>query len=105
MPCKLLGLTIDNKLKCGNLVQTTWSKRSTRESTSLIKQLKRANVPCSDLVNFYTSCVRSVTDYAFPLFCRAQPQYLQDDLIRLEKRAMANIMPGGNYFDALIRCV
>ena len=56
-----------------------------------LKQLKRAKVPCKSLATFYTSCIKSVIDYAIPVFYHALPQYLQNDLERLEKRAMAII--------------
>ena len=58
-----------------------------------LKQLKHAKVPCKSLATFYTSCIRSVIDHAIPVFYHALPQYLQNDLKRLEKRAMAIIMP------------
>ena len=66
-----------------------------------LKQLKRAKVPCKSLVTFYTLCIRSVIDYAIPVFYHALPQYLQNDLKRLEKRAKAIIMPTESYSSAL----
>ena len=46
---------------------------------------------------FYTSCVRSVMDYAVPAFYHSLPQYLKNELIRLEKRAISIINPGMDY--------
>ena len=63
-------------------------------------QLKRARLPVEDLVLFYTSCVRSVMDYAVPAFYHALPQYLKNDLIRLEKRAISIINPDVDYLAA-----
>ena len=63
---KLLGLTIANKL--------TWNDHVTEITKKAIKrlyfltQLKRAGVPKQDLALFYVSCVRSVIDYAAPVF-------------------------------------
>ena len=55
----------------------------------------------ASLATFYTSCIRSVIDYAIPVFYHALPQYLQNDLKRLEKRAMAIIMPTESYSNTL----
>ena len=35
---------------------------------------------------FYTNCVRSVCDYEIPVFHASLPQYLIDDLERVQKR-------------------
>ena len=53
------------------------------------RQLKRAQVEKADLLRFYTSCVRSVCDYAIPVFHASLPQYLIDDLERVQKRALS----------------
>ena len=49
------------------------------------------------------ACVRSVMDYAIPVFYYALPQYLQNDLKRLEKRTMAIIVHEENYSDTTIQ--
>jgi len=49
----------------------------------------RAGVPKQDLALFYVSCVRSVIDYAAPVFFNSLPQYLKNELVRLEKRAIS----------------
>ena len=61
----------------------------------------RAKVPCKSLATFYTSCIRSVIDYAIPVFYYVLPQYLQNDLKRLEKRAVAIIMHAESYSNTL----
>ena len=66
-----------------------------------LSQLKRAKVKSKELALFYTSCIRSVADYAIPAFYYSLPRYLKNDLIRLEKRAIAIIMPNMDYRDAL----
>ena len=60
-----------------------------------LRQLKRAKVPISDLVHFYCTCIRSVIEYASPVFHHALPAYLSDDLERLQKRALATILGYG----------
>ena len=61
----------------------------------ILVQLKRARVPLQDLVLFYTSCVRSVTGYAIPVFYNPLPQYLTNELLRIEKRSIS-IIPAGD---------
>ena len=63
-------------------------------------QLKRSKVPPKDLVLFYQTCIRSVIDYAIPVYFHALPQYLKNDIIGLEKRALSIILPGTSYATA-----
>ena len=58
-----------------------------------LRQLKRAHFEKALLLRFYTSCIRSVCDYAIPVFHASLPQYLIDDLERVQKRALSIIMP------------
>ena len=62
-----------------------------------LAQLKRARVLPYDLVLFYTARIRSIIDYAIPAFYLALPQYLKQELVRLEKRAISIIVPGASY--------
>ena len=55
------------------------------------RQSKRAKVPTNDLLSFYTTCIRPVVEYACPAFHTALPQYLSDQLERLQKRALCMI--------------
>ena len=57
-------------------------------------QLKRAKLSSTDLILFFNTCVRSVIDYAVQVFYNALPQYLINELVRIEKRAISIIMPG-----------
>ena len=65
-------------------------------------QLKRANVTRTDLGLFYSSCIRSIMDYAVPAFHFSLPKYLMQELERIQKRAMSIICPGENYHEALV---
>ena len=49
---------------------------------------------------FYVSRVRSVIDYAAPIFFNVLPQYLKNELVRLEKRAIS-IITSGKYNTAI----
>ena len=66
-------------------------------------QLKRAHVPKSDLVTFYTSCVSSVCDYAVQVFYSSLPLYLINDLERVQKRALSIIYPYVSDNEALVQ--
>lgn len=45
-------------------------------------------MPANDLLSFYATCIRPVAEYACPVFHTALPQYLSDQLERLQKRAL-----------------
>ena len=45
-------------------------------------------MPANDLLSFYTTCICSEAEYACPVFHTALPQYLSDQLERLQKRAL-----------------
>ena len=66
-----------------------------------LRQLKRANIPAKDLLIFYLTCIRPVTEYACPVFHNALPAYLSAELEQLQKRAMRIIFPFVPYSDAL----
>ena len=67
----------------------------------LSRQLKRARVPTSDLVRFYTCCIRSVCDYTLPVFHSPLLNYLINDLERVQKRALPIICPHLSYNESL----
>ena len=83
---KLLGVMISNDLKWNMHVEMIYRKVAAR--FYFLRQLKRAKVPTNDLLSFYTTCIRPVAEYACPVFHTALPQYLSDQLERLQKRAL-----------------
>lgn len=83
---KLLGVMISNDLKWNVHVEMICKKVAAR--LYFLRQLKRAKVPANDLLSFYTTCIRPVVEYASPVFHTALPQYLSDQLERLQKRAL-----------------
>ena len=64
-------------------------------------QLKRSSIASSELTLFYVTCICSILDYACQVYHRALPEYLSDDLERLQKRALRMIYPSLSYSDAL----
>ena len=92
-------LTISGKLTW-NAHITEITKKAAKRLYFLV-QLKRARVSQEDLCLFYTTCVRSVIDYAAPVFHHALPAYLSQELERVQKRAMRIKSPGIEYQQAL----
>ena len=96
---KLLGLNISSDLKWNAHVLELVRKVSTR--LYFLRQLKRSHVATKELLLFYITCIRSTLEYGSPVFHRALPSYLSEDLERLQKRAMKIIYPELSYAKAL----
>ena len=96
---KLLGVTITNNLSWNLHINETIKKASKR--LYLLRPLKRNGVSTSDLVRFYTCCIRSVCDYAVPVFHSSLPNYLINDLEGVQKRALSIIFPHLSYNESL----
>ena len=45
-------------------------------------------MPANDLLSFYIICIRPVVECACPVYHTSLPQYLSDQLERLQKRAL-----------------
>ena len=97
---KLLGLTITPTLKWNKHVNNIISKSSKR--IYLLVQLKRARVPDKDILQFYSSCIRPILEYASTVFHYALPKYLSDEIERVQKRALRIVYPFAHYKDGLI---
>ena len=76
------------------------SKRSKR--IYLLVQLKRAKVPDREIVNFYTTCIHPILEYASTVFHYSLPKYLSDEMERVQKRALRIVYPSMHYNEALI---
>ena len=83
---KLLGVTISSDLSWNTHI-TEVIKKAAKRLYFLI-QLKRARVSQKDFCLFYITCVRSVIDYAVPVFHYVLPAYFMPELERVQKRAM-----------------
>ena len=88
---KLSGVTMSSNQSWNAHIKEVIKKA--RKRLYYLLQLRRARLPVEDLVLIYTSCVQSVMDHAVPAFYHALPQYLKNDLIRLEKRAISIVNP------------
>ena len=66
--------------------------------------LKRANVPPNDIVTFYCTAVRPVLEYCAQVYHYALPQYLSDDVERVQKRVLSLISSSKSaYSECLVR--
>ena len=74
---KILGVTISSDLKWNNHVVDSDCIKKANKRIHFIVLLKRARVPCNDIVNFYCTTIRSVLEYCTPLFHHALPAYLK----------------------------
>ncbi|KXJ15149.1 hypothetical protein AC249_AIPGENE11276 [Exaiptasia diaphana] len=66
-----------------------------------LRQLKRANAVPDQLMCFYKTCIRPVTEYAFQTFHDGLPRYLSEELETIQRRALKIISPALNYEQAL----
>ena len=71
--------------------------------TSLLRLLKSTCAPPDNLILFYCCIIRSVVEYASPVFHSSLPKYLSDEVERIEKRALKIIFPDCSYSEALKR--
>ena len=63
--------------------------------------LKRAGVNPRDIINFYCTVIRPVLEYCSPIFHHALPEYLNNDIERVQKRALSIISPECSYSSCL----
>ena len=63
--------------------------------------LKRAHFPLNDIVNFYCKTIRPVLEYCAPVFHLSLPAYLNEDIERIQKRALSIISPVMLYRECL----
>ena len=75
---KILGVSISKDLRWNVHILEIVKKASSR--LYFLRQLKRAKINEKDLLTFYLTCVRPVTEYAWPVFHNSLPLYLSEDL-------------------------
>lgn len=97
---RLLGVIVSDNLRWNGHVESICKKSTKR--LYFLKQLKRAKVPSEDMLLFYTTCIRPVLEYACPVFHHSLPQYLSNEMERLQKRALRMIQPDLSYAEALV---
>ena len=96
---KLLGLNLTSDLKWNTHTSELIRKASPR--LYFLRQLKRFRVASKELTVFYTTCIRPILEHACPVFHRALPEYLSDELERIQRRASKIIHSDLSYSEAL----
>ena len=95
----MLGVTIASTLQW-NCHISNLLKKANKQMFFLIL-LKSARVPARDIIGFYITCIRPVLEYCAPLYHHALPDYLSNDIERVQKRGLSIISPGLSYLDNL----
>ena len=92
---KLLGLTISDNLKwnVNDLIKKKASKRNI-----LFISTKTGTIAASGFSSIFIQRVYDLQlTSAVPVFCNTLPQYLINELVHIEKRALSIVMPGLSY--------
>ena len=95
---KLLGVTLSNDLSWNDHCDEMFKKACKR--LYALRSLKAAGLNQKDLVLVYCSLVRSVVEYASPVWA-ALPMYLQDMLEAVQKKALYIIFGKMEYKEAM----
>ena len=74
---KLLALTISNNLKWNAHIENVIKKGPFK--LYQLRQLERAKGDPTQLVCFYTTCIRPVSEYACQVFHNSLPKYLSEE--------------------------
>ena len=96
---KVLGLTLSSNLKWNNHVDEIVKK--SRKRLYCLSQLKRSGLKPPELIQFYRTCIRPITEYASPVFHDCLPAYLSKDIESIQRRAMRISFPSLSYKEAL----
>jgi hypothetical protein len=96
---KLLGVIISSDLSWEQHVSYILKKVSKRYY--IIFQLSRIGIPHHDIILIYCSIIRSLLEYACPVWHSGLTTTLSDDIERVQKRCMRIIYPDLSYTDAL----
>ena len=98
---KILGVNVSSDLKWNNHIAEVVKKA--RKRLFCLSQLTRSGLGSNELVQFYRTCIRRITEYACPVFHDSLPMYLSRELEAVQKRAMRIIFPCFPYEEALLR--
>ena len=99
---KLLGLTISNNLKWNAHRENVIKKGASR--LYLLRQLKRAKGDPAQLLCSYNTCIRPMSEYACQVFHNGLPEYLSEELEKIQRRALRIIFPDLGYQEAKKEC-
>ena len=94
---KVFGMTIASTLRWNCHISDVLKKANKRMFFPIL--LKRAKVPARDIISLYLACIRPVLEYCAPLYHHALPDYISNDIKRVQKRALSIISPCLIYLD------
>ena len=98
---KLLGLIISEDLKWVLHVDFICKKAAKR--LHALRLLKRSSIPSSKLVRVFNTCIRPILEYSCEVWHHSLPQYLGDQIERIQRRALRIIFPDCCYDIAMDR--
>ena len=98
---KILGVIVRSDLKWNSHISSVIKKANKR--LHLLRLCKRAGVGSLELITIYTSLIRSVLEYCAVVWHTSLPQYLHDDIEKVQKRALLTIMGSTDYKECLTR--
>ena len=82
-------------------MHTSELRRKCSSCLCFLRQLKRSGVIPNELVLFHVTCIRPVLEYASPVFHRFLPNYISEDLERIQRRTLRIMYPDLSYRVAL----
>ena len=97
---KILGVNVSSYLKWNCHIDSIIKKAKKRLYS--LSQLKRSGQGTRELVHFFCTCIRPITEYAGPVFQDSLPAYLSNELEGVQKRAMRIIFPFCSYKESLV---
>ena len=96
---KLLGVVFSSDLSWGNHVSYLLHKVSKRYY--FIYQLVRVGLPASDIIVIYCSIIRSILEYACPVWHCGLTSSQSADIERVQKRCLKIVYPALSYREGL----
>ena len=98
LKAKVLGPTLSSNFKWNNHDEIV---KKSRKHLYCLSQLKCSGLKPPELIQFYRTCIRPITEYASPVFQDCLPAYLSKDIESIQRRAMRISFPFLSYKEAL----
>ena len=98
---KLLGVIISKDLKW--ILHVDYICKKAAKRLYALRLLKRCSVPTDKLVRVFITCIRPVLEYSCEVWHYSLPQYLSDEIERIQRRALRIIFPELTYSEAMDR--
>ena len=99
---KVLGVYVNNKLNWSDHIDYIYKKASQRVFNIIM--LKRSGIKTKDLCQIYCSIIRSIMEYAAPVWHFGITKEQCNLLESVQKRVLKIILPSYDYYAALSTC-